>query len=80
MKSSHQPCPYHEIWIYWNWQRVRIVVVMDIVWSALGALVILWGLLFEGLPPLEWLNVILLAAFAVAFIFFYVRCPATETG
>jgi Ca2+/Na+ antiporter len=55
------------------WERVRIAVYMDMVWSALGALVILWGILFEGLPPLEWLNVILLAAFAAAFIIFYVR-------
>ncbi|MFN2291233.1 MAG: hypothetical protein ACK2UC_08600 [Anaerolineae bacterium] len=55
------------------WERVRIVVFVDLVWSALGALVILWGLLFEGLPPLEWLNAILLAAFAVAFTVFYLR-------
>ena len=62
------------------WQRVRIIVVMDMVWSALGALVILWGILFEGLPPLEWLNVILLAAFAVAFTVFYVRRRASDAS
>jgi hypothetical protein len=50
-----------------DWARIRIIVLMEIVWSILGALVILWGILFEGLPPLEWLNVILLASFAAAF-------------
>ncbi|MGD2039341.1 MAG: hypothetical protein PVH11_00855 [Anaerolineae bacterium] len=49
------------------WARVRIIVIMEIVWSVLGALVILWGILFEGLPSLEWLNVVLLAGFAAAF-------------
>ena len=54
------------------WDRVRIVVVMEIVWSALGALVIVWGILDEGAPPLEWVNVALLAVFAAVFTYFYV--------
>jgi hypothetical protein len=58
------------------WERVRIVVQMEIVGSALGALVILWGLAFEGLPPLEWMNVVILAGFAIAFAFFYSRARA----
>lgn len=60
------------------WDRVRIVVLMQIVWSALGALVILWGILFEGLPPLEWVNLVILAAFAVAFAVFGSRRRATK--
>lgn len=60
------------------WDRVRIVVLMQIVWSALGALAILWGLLFEGLAPLEWLNAAILAAFAVAFTVFGSRRRATK--
>ena len=55
------------------WERVRIVVIMEIVWSSLGALVILWGIIFEGLAPLEWLNVIILGCFAVAFTVFFSR-------
>jgi hypothetical protein len=58
------------------WQRVRIVVVMEIVWSILGALVLLWGILFEGLPALEWLNAILLGIFALLFTIFWQRRPA----
>jgi hypothetical protein len=50
-----------------TWSRVRIVVLMEILWSTLGALVIAWGIIFEGLPPLEWVNVALLVAFALAF-------------
>lgn len=52
------------------WNRVRILVIMEIVWSTLGALVIIWGILVEGLPPLEWLNVVILAGFAIAFAVF----------
>ena len=58
------------------WERVRIVAQMEIIGSALGALVILWGLAFEGLPPLEWMNVVILAGFAIAFAFFYSRARA----
>ncbi|MDQ4076251.1 MAG: hypothetical protein M3220_08390 [Chloroflexota bacterium] len=55
---------------------MRIVVIMEIVWSALGALVILWGILFEGLAPLEWLNVLILSGFAIAFALFLRRMRA----
>ena len=49
---------------------------MEIVWSVLGALVILSGMLVEGLPPLEWLNLVLLTVFAAAFAIFLVRQEA----
>jgi hypothetical protein len=55
------------------WERVRIIVIMEIIWSVLGAIVIFWGILEEGLPPLEWINVILLSAFAISFIYFFAR-------
>lgn len=50
-----------------SWARVRTLVVMEVVWSLVAAATITWGILFEGLAPLEWLNVATLAAFAVAF-------------
>lgn len=56
-----------------EWRSVRILVVMQVVWSILGALVILWGIIFEGLAPLEWLNVVTLAGFALAFTIFWFR-------
>jgi len=55
------------------WERVKIVVQMEIVWTILGALATSWGLMFEGLPTADWMNVLILGAFAVAFIFFYSR-------
>jgi hypothetical protein len=50
---------------------------MEIVWSVLGAMVILWGILFEGLAPLEWLNVILLIGFAMAFSILFSKSRST---
>jgi hypothetical protein len=55
------------------WERVKIVVQMEIVWTVLGVLATLYGLVFEGLPSGDWMNVIILGAFAVAFSFFYSR-------
>jgi hypothetical protein len=55
------------------WEKVRIVVQMEIVWTILGVLAMLYGLIFEGLPAADWMNVVILGAFAVAFIFFYSR-------
>lgn len=57
-------------WREWAWEHVRITAWMQIAWSALGAAVITWAIVYEGLPPLEWLNVALLAGFAVAFLTF----------
>jgi hypothetical protein len=56
-----------------SWESVRIVVLMEIVWPTLGALVTLYALLFAGFPALAWINAIILAAFAVAFGWFYSR-------
>jgi hypothetical protein len=53
--------------------RVKIVVQAEIVWTILGTLATLWGLLSAGLPPFAWLNAVVLAAFAVAFSIFYPR-------
>jgi hypothetical protein len=55
------------------WERVKIVVQIEIVWTVLGVLATLWGLMFEGLPAADWMNVLILGAFAVAFAYFYSR-------
>jgi hypothetical protein len=55
------------------WERVKIVVQMEIVWTILGVLATLYGLIFEGLPAGDWMDVLILGAFAVAFSFFYSR-------
>jgi hypothetical protein len=55
------------------WERVKIVVQMEMVWTILGALVMLWGLLFAGLPAFGWVNFVILGAFSVAWCVFYFR-------
>jgi len=55
------------------WEKVRILIIMESVWSFFGGLVIIWGILYEGLAMLEWLNVIVLAYFAFVFTYFLVK-------
>ena len=52
---------------------VRIAAKMVIVWMVLGALAMLWGLIFTELPAIYWLYAVLYAGFAVAFSVFYPR-------
>ena len=54
-----------------DWESVRIVVVMELVWTILGTLVMLYALLFAGFPALGWINALILAIFTVAFGRFY---------
>jgi hypothetical protein len=46
---------------------------MEIAWTILGALVVLWGLIFAGLPAFGWVNAVILAGFAAAFSILYPR-------
>ena len=55
------------------WEKVKIVLQMEIVWPVLATLVILWGLLFAGVPAFGWLYAVIMAGFAAAFSFFYFR-------
>jgi hypothetical protein len=56
------------------WDRVKIVVQMEIIWLILGTLVTLWGLFFAGAPVFaSWLYFVILAGLAIAFSFFYRR-------
>jgi len=54
-----------------TWEKVKIVVQIELIWTILGALVVLWGLLFASLPAFAWVNVFILGAFAVAFGILY---------
>jgi len=55
------------------WDRVKIVVQMEIVMTILGALAMVWGLLSGGFPVVDWMFVAILVVFAIAFITFYSR-------
>jgi hypothetical protein len=55
------------------WDEVKIVVKTEIVWTVLATLVILFGLFFEEQPTASWINAIIMAGFAAAFIYFYIK-------
>ena len=54
-----------------EWEKVKILVEAEIVWTILGTIVIGYWLIFASGPVLGWLFFIILTAFAVAFILFY---------
>ena len=56
-----------------EWERVKIVVIAEIVWTALNVVVGLYGLIFAGMAAAEWINVVIMAGFAAAFSYFYTR-------
>jgi hypothetical protein len=49
------------------WERVKVVVQMEVVWNILGTLAAAYGVIFGGFPFVYWTNVVIMAAFAVAF-------------
>ena len=56
-----------------EWERVKIVVIAEIVWTVLNALLNLYGLIFAAAPAANWINVVIMAGFAAAFIYFYYK-------
>jgi hypothetical protein len=54
-----------------EWERVKIVVLAEIAWTGLNVLLGLYGLLFARMPAGEWVNVIIMAGFAIAFAYYY---------
>jgi len=56
-----------------QWTNVRIVVQMELVWTALFVIVSVYGLLTGQLPPMDWINAIIVGGFGIAFAVFYFR-------
>lgn len=56
-----------------DWEKVKIIVQTEIAWTILASLAMIWGQLTETVPALGWLNVVIMAAFAVAFVYFYLQ-------
>jgi hypothetical protein len=52
------------------WESVKIIVIMEIVWCGLGTVVMIWGMVTQGLPAIGWMNTVLLGFFTVAFAYF----------
>ncbi len=63
-----------------SWEKVRIIVQAEIVWATLASLAQIWGILTEPLPALAWINVVLMAFFAIAFAYFYQEEERTITA
>jgi hypothetical protein len=55
------------------WQRVRIVVLAEVVRTILATVVMLWVVLFDGRATMELANAVILGGFAAAFTLFYFR-------
>jgi hypothetical protein len=56
-----------------SWEKVKIIVIMEIVFGILSTLAMIWGLITGALPVSDWSNVVILGGFAIAFIVFYFR-------
>jgi hypothetical protein len=55
------------------WDKVKIVVLMEIVFSILFVLVSVYGIFSGQLPIMDWMNVIIVGGFGIAFAVFYFR-------
>jgi hypothetical protein len=56
-----------------GWREVRIVVLGELVFTLLAALLSLWLVLDGTWPAAGWLNVAIMALFFLAFGYFYWR-------
>ncbi len=53
------------------WQRVAIVLKMEIAYTILGGLALLYELLVVGAPPSTWFFFIVIAIFAALWLLYY---------
>jgi hypothetical protein len=55
-----------------SWEKVRILVEIEVIWLFLGALATVYGMLTtEDYPAIGWLNVIILLGLLAAFSWNY---------
>jgi hypothetical protein len=61
-------------WKQTEWENVKIVVIMTIVWNMLGAYIFFWVAIYaQRFHPMTLIHPILFFGFLAAFIFFYIR-------
>ena len=60
------------------WRDVKIVVETKVVWMSLASIVLLWALLTGNIPGFGWLFFVVMAAFAIAFGYFWVIYSRAE--
>ena len=55
------------------WDKVKIVVQMELVLTILIVLVFVYGIFSGQLPLMDWMNVIIFGGFGITFAVFYFR-------
>ncbi len=63
-----------------TWEQVRIVVITELVWPLLGALVTLLALVTGAFPSSAWIQFVILGGFAVAFWIYFLEHEAAATA
>ena len=58
------------------WEKVKILVQMEIVWSVLFVITAVYGVVMGQLPVMEIMDIFIIGAFGVAFAIFYSRMRA----
>ena len=56
-----------------QWTEVRIIVLMEVVWTLFAALVFLRAVLLGLVPATFWSMVVMSAVFFVAWTYFYIK-------
>jgi membrane associated rhomboid family serine protease len=56
-----------------SWDKVRIVVLLQVIWLILYVITMAWGILTGGIIAAAWPPTIIGAVFAVALAILYVR-------
>ena len=59
-----------------RWEEVRIVVQMEAAFTVLGAVAGLYGFFVKGAPAVIWVAIVILVAFAAAWIYFFSQAKA----
>lgn len=58
-------------WRETEWAKVKIIVQMEIVWCAIGSIVLLVCVFLFPLPFFTWINIIILIFFLIVFSWYY---------
>lgn len=55
------------------WGKVKIMVVVQVIWTILYTITMAWGILVGGIPALAWAPTLIGAVFAVLLTTLYLR-------
>lgn len=61
------------------WSRVRLLVLLQLIWMILYTILMAWGIFAGGITPAAWPPTIIAAVFAVLLVTFYLRDERQRT-